>query len=83
MMEMIRKWLLTCAVPSTADGDKQWPSGDKTYRSAYATAHVLYQGCVVVWTQIGFGIVNELIGLVGGEPISAPDGVGAFQRHGR
>jgi hypothetical protein len=36
-----------------------------------------------VWTQIGFGIVNEFIGLCGGDPISAPDGVGAFQRHGR
>ena len=36
-----------------------------------------------VWTQIGFGIVNEFIGLCGGDPISAPDGVGAFQRRGR
>jgi hypothetical protein len=36
-----------------------------------------------VWTQIGFGIVNEFVGLLGGEPISAPDGVGALQRRGR
>jgi hypothetical protein len=36
-----------------------------------------------VWTQIGFGIVNEFIGLLGGEPISPPDGIGALQRHGR
>ena len=36
-----------------------------------------------VWTQIGFGIVNEFIGLLGGEPMSTPDGVGALLRHGR
>jgi hypothetical protein len=36
-----------------------------------------------VWTQIGFGIVNEFIGLLGGEPMSTTDGVGALQRDGR
>src|SRR5271156_2560635 len=45
-MEMVGKWLLTCTVPSTADGDKQWPLGGKTYPSACATAHALDQGCL-------------------------------------
>jgi hypothetical protein len=52
--------------------------------SRYAGRYFLpRQRQLEVWTQIGFGIVNEFIGLLGGEPISAPDGIGALQRHGR
>ena len=52
--------------------------------SRYAGRYFLpRQRQLEVWTQIGFGIVNEFIGLLGGEPISAPDGVGALQRQGR
>jgi hypothetical protein len=52
--------------------------------SRYAGRYFLpRQRQLEVWTQIGFGIVNEFIGLLGGEPMSTTDGVGALQRHGR
>jgi hypothetical protein len=37
---------------------------------------------LVVWTQIGYSVVNYVIGLLGGEPTSAQVGVGALQRQG-
>ena len=68
-----------------------WLEDDATTTITYVQARIVAmpadtlprQRQLEVWTQIGFGIVNEFIGLLGGEPISAPDGIGALQRHGR
>jgi hypothetical protein len=52
--------------------------------SRYAGRYFLpRQRQLEVWTQIGFGIVDEFIGLLGGEPMSTTDGVVALQRHRR
>jgi hypothetical protein len=50
-MEMVGKCLLTCTVPSTADGDQHWPSEDKTYPPAYTPAHALDQGWLMQYSH--------------------------------